>query len=293
MNMAMAFVRRFALTLLGLLLVFNFVRGQLDTTVVNRICNGNVYGSGDPYANSVSYVLWDMVTVTANHPGYDYYTQSPFVEATAYGHAVCARRFGLGGLRGELLDKHSGAQVTAQTEKKRELERTSDAEKRKSESWSERKRMNLAMAFVRRVALTLLGLLFVFTFVRGDPDVTQVNKICNGNVYASGDPYANSVSYVLEDMATVTANHPGYDYYTQSPYAEATAYGHAVCSTTLSFTDCATCVGRVLGLKTQAMGGLGCLTKSPEFTAERPRARICGEPFRSGLQTGRTGLQTK
>ncbi|XP_030455937.1 antifungal protein ginkbilobin-like protein [Syzygium oleosum] len=98
------------------------------------------------------------------------------------------------------------------------------------------------MAFVRRVALTLLALLFVFTFVRGDPDVTQVNKICNGNVYASGDPYANSVSYVLEDMATVTANHPGYDYYTQSPYAEATAYGHAVCSTTLSFTDCATCV---------------------------------------------------
>ncbi|KAF8040846.1 hypothetical protein BT93_B2925 [Corymbia citriodora subsp. variegata] len=98
------------------------------------------------------------------------------------------------------------------------------------------------MAFVRRFALTLLGLLLAFNFVRADPDTTMVNKICNGNVYGSSDPYANSVSYVLEDMATVTANPPGYNYYTESPYAEATAYGHAVCNAALSFTDCATCM---------------------------------------------------
>ncbi|KAL3753256.1 hypothetical protein ACJRO7_000622 [Eucalyptus globulus] len=98
------------------------------------------------------------------------------------------------------------------------------------------------MAFLHRFALVLLGLLLVFNFVRGDPDTTLINKICNGNVYGSGDPYANSVSYILEDMATVTANHPGYDYYTNSPYAEATAYGHAVCNAVLSFTDCGTCV---------------------------------------------------
>ncbi|KAL3753258.1 hypothetical protein ACJRO7_000624 [Eucalyptus globulus] len=100
----------------------------------------------------------------------------------------------------------------------------------------------MAMAFARRFALTLLGLLLVFKFVQGGPDTTMVNKICNGNVYGSSDPYANSVSYVLEDLATVTANHPGYDYYTQSPYVEATAYGHALCSASLSFTDCGTCV---------------------------------------------------
>lgn len=98
------------------------------------------------------------------------------------------------------------------------------------------------MAFVRRSAIMLLGLLLMLNFVQGDPDTSIQDKICNGNVYGSGDPYANSVSYVLEDMATVTANHPGYDYHTQSPYPEATAYGHAVCSAALSFTDCATCV---------------------------------------------------
>lgn len=102
--------------------------------------------------------------------------------------------------------------------------------------------MNMAMAFVRRFALTLLVLLLVFNFVRGQLDTTVVNRICNGNFYGSGDPYANSVSYVLEDMMTVTANHPAYDYYAQSPFVEATAYGHAVCSTSLSFTDCGTCM---------------------------------------------------
>ncbi|KAF7849041.1 hypothetical protein BT93_L1312 [Corymbia citriodora subsp. variegata] len=110
------------------------------------------------------------------------------------------------------------------------------------------------MAFLRQFALTLLGLLLVFNFVQGDPDLTTVNKICNGNVYGSSDPYANSVSYVLEDMATVTANHPGYDYYTRSPYAEATAYGHAVCNTALSFTDCATCVSYAKGYIVSACG---------------------------------------
>ncbi|KAF7849038.1 hypothetical protein BT93_L1309 [Corymbia citriodora subsp. variegata] len=98
------------------------------------------------------------------------------------------------------------------------------------------------MAFLHRFALALLGLLLAFNFVLGDPDTTMVYKICNGNVYGSSDPYADSVSYVLAAMATVTANHPGYDYYTQSPYVEATAYGHAVCNTALSFTDCATCM---------------------------------------------------
>ncbi|XP_030543913.1 antifungal protein ginkbilobin-like protein [Rhodamnia argentea] len=98
------------------------------------------------------------------------------------------------------------------------------------------------MASARRFALPLLGLLSVFAFVRGDPNVAAVNKICNGDSYESSDPYADSVSYVLEDMATVTANRPGYDYYTHSPYAEATAYGHAFCDSSLSYTDCATCV---------------------------------------------------
>jgi len=98
------------------------------------------------------------------------------------------------------------------------------------------------MAFVRRFALTLLGFLLVFNFVQGALDKTLVNKICNENVYGSSDPYANGVSYVLEDLVTVMANHPGYDYYTQFPYVEATAYGHALCSTLLSFTDCGTCV---------------------------------------------------
>lgn len=102
-----------------------------------------------------------------------------------------------------------------------------------------------AMAFAPQFTLALLGLLLVLNFVRGGPDTTMANKICNNNIYGSNDPYADSVSYVLQDMATVTANHPGYDYYTNSPSPEAMAYGHAVCNIALSFTDCATCISFV------------------------------------------------
>ncbi|KAI6698747.1 hypothetical protein NL676_018866 [Syzygium grande] len=43
-------------------------------------------------------------------------------------------------------------------------------------------------------------------------------------------------------MATVMASHPGYDYYTRSASADATAYGHTVCSQELSYNNRATCV---------------------------------------------------
>lgn len=86
----MAFVGRFALALLCPLIMFNFVQGDPDTTLVTITCNGDVYGSADLYTNSVSYVLGDTATSTSYYPYFDYYTYSPDSEAPAYGHGVCS-----------------------------------------------------------------------------------------------------------------------------------------------------------------------------------------------------------
>ncbi|KAL3753264.1 hypothetical protein ACJRO7_000630 [Eucalyptus globulus] len=47
--------------------------------------------SDDPYANSMAYILKDMVTVTPSDVDYDYSTTSPYTAAAAYGHATCSQ----------------------------------------------------------------------------------------------------------------------------------------------------------------------------------------------------------
>ncbi|XP_030543916.2 antifungal protein ginkbilobin-like protein [Rhodamnia argentea] len=62
--------------------------GAPDTGVASRSCNAVSYLSNGPYANSVAYVLADMVNVTPNHANYDCSTTSPYPTEAAYGHAT-------------------------------------------------------------------------------------------------------------------------------------------------------------------------------------------------------------
>ncbi|KAL3753290.1 hypothetical protein ACJRO7_000649 [Eucalyptus globulus] len=88
----------------------------------------------------------------------------------------------------------------------------------------------------------LVGSLLMFYIVQGAPNTNITYRGCNGGTYSSNDPYADSVAYVLADMATVTPNHANDNYYTASPYPTAAAYGHAPCNPALSFSDCGICV---------------------------------------------------
>lgn len=86
-----------------------------------------------------------------------------------------------------------------------------------------------------------IGQMQLFLVAKSDPNTSVYLLLCNENTYAQGDDYANSVAYVLADLMNVTPNH-GYDYTTQSPYADAVCYGHATCNTALSYSDCADCM---------------------------------------------------
>ncbi|KAF7818309.1 antifungal protein ginkbilobin-like protein [Senna tora] len=73
------------------------------------------------------------------------------------------------------------------------------------------------------------------------PDTTISEVLCNNNVYTSGDPFAISLAYVLQEIETATSTHH-YNYYNISPYPDAFAYAHATCNTNLTPSDCNTCL---------------------------------------------------
>ncbi|KAI3460872.1 hypothetical protein Pfo_017535 [Paulownia fortunei] len=88
----MAFVHKLNImiiaSLIGLMGLVLVAESDPNTNVNLLWCNANGYAQGSPYANSVDYVLADLMNVTPNH-GFDYRTQSPYAAAVSYGHATC------------------------------------------------------------------------------------------------------------------------------------------------------------------------------------------------------------
>ncbi|KAI4338948.1 hypothetical protein MLD38_023950 [Melastoma candidum] len=104
------------------------------------------------------------------------------------------------------------------------------------------------MGNLSKIVVAALGVLFMMVASMTATLVTTiVSSNATANTYGPGN-YANSVDYVLEDMATVTPNHPGYDYHTNSPYTVEVAYGHSTCNKALTFADCGTCVAAAKSL---------------------------------------------
>lgn len=91
-------------------------------------------------------------------------------------------------------------------------------------------------------AAAMVGLLLFCTTVRSVPNTSVTTVLCNAGVYSTGDPFATSLDYVVEELQTVTPTREGYDYFNISPYPNAFAYGHAACNQNLTTSDCATCL---------------------------------------------------
>lgn len=83
------------LAVLLLLPSLRTARSAPNTAALSLLCNGAVYGVGDPFATSLAYVLSELLAATPSRAGHDFYNISPYPNAFAYGHAAC--RAGLAG----------------------------------------------------------------------------------------------------------------------------------------------------------------------------------------------------
>ncbi|KAF3436313.1 hypothetical protein FNV43_RR23405 [Rhamnella rubrinervis] len=94
-----------------------------------------------------------------------------------------------------------------------------------------------------KLAAIMVGLLSSTSLIRSTPNTEITSVLCNTEVYTSGDPFATSLAYVLEELQTKTSSVNKYNYYNISPYPNAFAYGHASCNRNLTSSDCTTCLG--------------------------------------------------
>ncbi|KAL2236494.1 antifungal protein ginkbilobin-2 [Sesamum indicum] len=84
LNMIMTII-----SLIGLTGLLSVAKSEPNTNVNLLWCNENGYAEEDPYADSVAYVLADLMNVTPSRQGFDYSTVSPYGTAVSYGHATC------------------------------------------------------------------------------------------------------------------------------------------------------------------------------------------------------------
>ncbi|CAN6213819.1 unnamed protein product [Urochloa humidicola] len=60
-----------------------------NTEALSVLCNGALYGAGDPFAASLAYVLSELESATPARDPREFYDISPYPTAFAYGHAAC------------------------------------------------------------------------------------------------------------------------------------------------------------------------------------------------------------
>lgn len=94
-----------------------------------------------------------------------------------------------------------------------------------------------------KFAAIMMALFSTFSPIRSTPNTEITQVLCNSGVYTSGDPFATSLAYVLQELVTKTSTIPKFNYYDISPYPNAFAYGHGSCNQNLTSSDCTTCLG--------------------------------------------------
>lgn len=74
---------------IGLLGLIVIAKSDPNTSVNLLWCNAYGYLQGSTYADSVAYVLADLVDATSAQQSFDYSTLSPYAAAVSHGHATC------------------------------------------------------------------------------------------------------------------------------------------------------------------------------------------------------------
>ncbi|KAI4324557.1 hypothetical protein MLD38_030036 [Melastoma candidum] len=124
------------------------------------------------------------------------------------------------------------------------------------------------MACPPRIMAVAVAVSMAMCLVRAAPDVSVEDVGCTDDTYDPRDSmmYYPGVEHVLDDMATVTANHPGYNFYTSAPYPLSDIIVHANCNVTLSVRDCITCLSTAKTIMT---------TKCADKLAARMQLKDC------------------
>ncbi|KAI4329826.1 hypothetical protein MLD38_028173 [Melastoma candidum] len=73
---------------IGVLFLASFA-SSVDTRVSSKVCSPDKYQGDSAYANSVATVLNDMMTTTANSPGYERSTKAGNIDSRVFGHSTC------------------------------------------------------------------------------------------------------------------------------------------------------------------------------------------------------------
>ncbi|BAT95609.1 uncharacterized protein HKW66_Vig0250520 [Vigna angularis] len=102
---------------------------------------------------------------------------------------------------------------------------------------------SIKMGISSEIAATSIVWLCLWSVADSVLNTNITAVLCNVGGYTSGDPFAVSLSYVVEELERETPSQKNYDYYNISPYPNAFAYGHAACNLNLTTSDCKTCLG--------------------------------------------------
>ncbi|CAI9108362.1 OLC1v1007935C1 [Oldenlandia corymbosa var. corymbosa] len=93
------------------------------------------------------------------------------------------------------------------------------------------------------VTITLILIIRLWCgFVNSTPNTTIDKEVCSGGTYLAGDPYTNSVAYVLDEVMINTPYSPGYQYGVFSPFLNSPALGFGGCAQFLSPLECSSCM---------------------------------------------------
>nr|Q40849.1 RecName: Full=Antifungal protein ginkbilobin-like protein 1; AltName: Full=Embryo-abundant protein 24; Flags: Precursor [Picea glauca]AAB01559.1 embryo-abundant protein [Picea glauca] len=130
--------------------------------------------------------------------------------------------------------------------------------------------MSISSKFQLRSSTSLLLLVALMVVMGMDgaaaaPNTNFVSSACNTQKIPSGNPFFTNLRAMLADLKQNTA-FSGFDYKTSRAGSGGapTAYGRAICKSSISQSDCSAClsnlVGRIWGICSNAIGARVQLT---------------------------------
>lgn len=96
------------------------------------------------------------------------------------------------------------------------------------------------------VVAILIGLFYVVDVMRGEPDTTLIQGLCNANSYSPGDELGYVCNMALDSVCTDTPSY-NYNFYVTGSHLGTICYAHGACNRALSGGDCTSCLDSARG----------------------------------------------
>ncbi|GAA0144304.1 hypothetical protein Leryth_013800 [Lithospermum erythrorhizon] len=111
------------------------------------------------------------------------------------------------------------------------------------------------MTMIRSFHMIII-FLGVCQLITSAPNINVKFALCNSRVISKNGPFQKSLTYVLDDLQSMTPSKETYDLRNISPYPTSFAYGRAVCTAdNLTTSDCNACLGAAKSVLLSTCGG--------------------------------------